>query len=392
LGVARSHLFGTRKGLSPSGPVHLTSMPFTLSEDEQLIQKTVREFAQAITLDKAADFDRHDKFPAAVLGDAAGLGLLQISAPGSPLGATSLALAADELAQVCPNSAASLCVHNAAQAAFLEGETVPWTDGLVALLLAEEATGSDTSAPGTVATPTADGYLVTGQKVWGINAAVAKHFLVLATVPGAGPTLLHVPADAPGVSLGENEPLMGLRAAGIRTVYLSAVAVPKSAVVGTPGGAGPRLQRVGTWLQLGAAAALCGCVAGGLEAAARFAETRIQFGQPVGMYQAVSDGLTTVDIQLSAARALVLQAAARATEPDAHVWAARAKAFAAEMAIPMTRQNIRVQGGTGFMREGGTERFARDARALQFVGQTAQMQRDTLKRAVMPNIVFPATP
>ncbi len=59
-------------------------------------------------------------------------------------------------------------------------------------------------------------------------------------------------------------------------------------------------------------------------------------------------------MQLAAARALVLVAAGRMDQPDAQVWAARAKAFAAEMAIPMTRQAIRVQGGTGFMREGGT--------------------------------------
>lgn len=368
-------------------------MPFTLSEDEQLIQKTAREFAQAITLERAAGYDRHDRFPADVLADAAGLGLLGISAPGSPLGATALVLAADELAQVCPNSAAALVAHNAAQALFAEGEMLPLADGgLAALLMAEEATGSDHSAPGTTAMPTADGFRVTGQKVWGINAAAAKHFLVLATVPGKGSTLLHVPADAPGVSLGGNEPLMGLRAAGIRTVYLSGVQVPASAAVGGPGGAGPRLARATVWLQLGAAAALCGCVAGGLEAAARFAETRVQFGQPIGTYQAVSDGLATIDAQLAAARALVLRAAAHADGPDAAVWAARAKAFATEMAIPMTRQAIRVQGGTGFMREGGTERFARDARALQFVGQATQMQRDVLKRALLPGIQFPATP
>ena len=373
-------------------------MPFNLSEDEQLIQKTVREFAQGITLEKAADFDRHDKFPIGVLGDAAGLGLLSISAPGSPLGATSLALTSDELAQVCPNSAAALIAHNAAQAAYLEGETVPWADGgLAALLIAEEATGSDHSSPGTTATPLSDGtggFRITGQKVWGINSAVAKHFLVLATVPGktGGSTLFHIPTDAAGVSLGENEPIMGLRAAGIRTVYLSAVQVPASAALGGPGGAAPRLARANAWLQLGAAAALNGCVAGGLEAAARFAETRIQFGQPIGTYQAVSDGLATIDTQLAASRALTLQAAAHVGEPDALVWTARAKAFATEMAIPMTRQAIRMQGGTGFMREGGTERFARDARALQFVGQTTQMQRDTLKRHVMPNIAFPATP
>lgn len=368
-------------------------MPFALSEDEQLIQKTVREFARSVTLERAAGFDRHDRFPADVMAEAAGLGLLGISAPGSALGATALVLAADELAQVCPNSAASLVAHNAAQALLREGEAVPWADGsLAALLVAEEATGSDSSSPGTAATPQPGGFSVTGQKVWGINAAAAKHFLVLATVPGKGPTFLHVPADAPGVSLGENEPLMGLRAAGIRTVYLSGVEVPATAAVGGAGEAGRRMPRATAWLQLGAAAALCGCVAGGLEAAARFAESRVQFGSPIGTYQAVSDGLATIDMQLAAARALVLQAAAHAEAPDAGVWAARAKAFAAEMAIPMTRQAIRVQGGTGFMREGGTERFARDARALQFVGQAAPLQRDALKRAILPGIQFPPTP
>jgi alkylation response protein AidB-like acyl-CoA dehydrogenase len=88
----------------------------------------------------------------------------------------------------------------------------------------------------------------------------------------------------------------------------------------------------------------------------------------------------------------VLEAAARAGEGDAAVWAARAKAFAAEMAIPMTRQAIRVQGGTGFMREGGTERFARDARALQFVGETSHIHRDTLKRALLPDVAFAPEP
>ncbi|HEX2066359.1 MAG TPA: acyl-CoA dehydrogenase family protein, partial [Candidatus Thermoplasmatota archaeon] len=312
-------------------------MPFTLSEDEQLIQKTVREYAQGITLERAADFDRHDRFPADVLAEAAGLGLLGISAPGSPLGATALVLAADELAQVCPNSAAALVAHNAAQALLAPGESVPWSGTeLAALLVTEEATGSDHSTAGTTATPAGPGFRVTGQKVWGINAAAARHFLVVANVPGKGATVLHVPAGAEGVSLGENEPIMGLRAAGIRTVYLSGVEVPAAAALGGPGGAGQRLPRATAWLQLGAAAALCGCVAGGLEAAARFAETRVQFGQPIGTYQAVSDGLATIDIQLAAARALVLRAAAHADTPDAAVWAARAKAFAAEMAIPMT--------------------------------------------------------
>lgn len=381
------------------GSCHGEQVPFALSEDERLIQKTAREFARGVGLGKAADLDRHDRFPSDVLAQAAGLGLTGIAAPGSPLDATAFVLVIDELAQVDPNSAASLLAHNAALATLPEGELAALLAGgeLAALLVSEEATGSDTSAPGTTAAPSAGGFTVNGQKVWGINAVAARHFLVLAMAGPAkegqgGPTLLHIPADRPGVSLGENEPLLGLRAAGIRTVYLSGVAVPSSAVLGEVGSGLDLLARAKVWLQLGAAAALCGCVAGALEAASRFAESRIQFGSPIGTYQAVSDGITRIDVELAAARALTLEAAARADGPEAAVWAARAKAFAAEMAIPMTRQAIRVQGGTGFMREGGTERFARDARALQFVGETTQMQRDTLKRALLPGIQFPATP
>jgi alkylation response protein AidB-like acyl-CoA dehydrogenase len=104
-----------------------------------------------------------------------------------------------------------------------------------------------------------------------------------------------------------------------------------------------------------------------------------------------------MDVQLAAARALTWEAASllRTEPPDdpgAAVAAARAKLFGAEAAVAATRSAIRVQGGTGFMREGGTERFARCARALQFVGEAGPMQRDLLKRAVMPGLKWPPAP
>jgi len=375
------------------------NVPFTLSDDEEAMRKVVREFAQTrVTVAAAADADRHDRVPAQQLADAVQLGLASFADPSSGLGATAFALAIDEMAQVDANVAAILAVHNAALAAAVAAQhpvAAQLAGGeLSAWLVAEEATGSDILHPGTAATPTPEGFSITGQKVWGIHAAGAKHFIVLANVPGkgGGPTLFHVPADAAGISLGENEPLLGLRAAGIRTVYLYGVKVPKTAVLGAVGQGAALQEAARRWLQVAASAALCGCVGGAMEAAARFAEARRQFNAPIGTYQAVSDGLANMDTQLAAGRSLVLAAAARITEPDAAVWAARAKAFCAEMAIPMTRQAIRIQGGTGFMREGGTERFARDARALQFVGETTQMQRDAIKRAVLPGIDFPAAP
>lgn len=406
-------------------------MPYTLSDDEALIRKVVAEFAQdQVGLEAAAEADRHDKFPTETVAAAAGLGLTALTLPtelgGAGAGPTAYAVAIHELAQVDPNTAAILAVHNglglrcllanAAVAAAIApkagaGETI-------AVLFSEEASGSDVATIGTLAVPEAmgdgrgsGGYRLTGQKVWGIGASDAKHFIVLANVPAApagkdkagksegqpsypasGPTLFYVPAGAAGVSLGKNEPLMGLRGAGIRTVYFSGVAVSDAQRLGDVGQGLAILAKARMWLQVGIAAALAGCVAGAFRAAADFAASRIQFGNPIGTYQAVSDGVTTIDVQVQASLALTLAAAARLDEADGPLWAARAKAFANEMAIPMTRQAVRIQGGTGFMREGGTERFARDARALQFVGETTQMQRDAIKRAVMPDIAFPATP
>lgn len=384
-------------------------MPYTLSEDEALIQKVVREFAtQQVGLDKAAEQDRHDRFPADTLAAAAGLGLTAMTVPaeqgGAGVTATAFALAIHEMAKVDPNAAAVLAVHNGLALRLLlnaddavRGKALPAAAAgeVFALLASEEASGSDVGTVGTSATPKAGGYVLNGQKVWAVGASDAKHFVVLADAKGGkgpAPTLFYVPAHAAGITLGNNEPLLGLRAAGIRTVYLSGVDVPESSRIGDVGQGLALLKQERPWLQVAAAAALAGCVAGAFTAAADFATSRVQFGAPIGTYQAVSDGVVTMDVQVHASLALTLEAAGKLGTDQAALWAARAKAFANEMAIPMTRQAIRIQGGTGFMREGGTERFARDARALQFLGETTQMQRDLIKRALLPDVAFPSTP
>jgi alkylation response protein AidB-like acyl-CoA dehydrogenase len=299
------------------------------------------------------------------------------------------------VASVCVNTAAVLASHNwglrllrRSDAAALAG---PAAGEVVCVLATEEAHGSDKSRIGTDAVPDGDAFVLTGMKVWGLGAAGARHFVVLAKVPGSGGTLFVVPADAAGVTLGQNEPLMGLRASGIRTVYLSGVRVAAGAMLGAPGEGASILAAEMPWLHVGVAAALTGATRGAFAAAAEFATTRVQFGKAIGTFQAVSDMVTDVDTQMHAARALTLAAAARLTEPDGAIWAARAKSFAARRAVDMTRTAIRIQGGTGFMREGGTERFARDVRALQFVGEPAHMQRDLLKRHLL-DLEFEATP
>ncbi|MGB0651774.1 MAG: acyl-CoA dehydrogenase family protein [Thermoplasmatota archaeon] len=382
-------------------------MGYRLSDDEAMIRKMVGEFArEQVGLETAAEQDRHDRFPAEPLAAAAGLGLTLMGLPAEQGGAgvtpTALALAIDELAQVDPNSAAILSLHNglalralAAASDDLRGRLLASAaEGkTIAVLATEEAHGSDTSKVNTRAEPAEDGgYILTGQKAWGLGAAGAAHFLVLADVPDGGPTLFAVPSDASGVTLGRNEPLLGLRASGIRTVYLAGVTVAAGDVVGEVGQGAALLDEARPWLKVAAAAALTGCTAGAMEQAARFAESRIQFGEPIGKYQAVSDSVTQMGLQVAASRALYLEAAAALEDdPDAApAAAARAKLHASETAIWMTRKAIRVMGGTGFMREGIAERFLRDARALQFIGETAQMQREILKRDML-DIDFPAT-
>lgn len=374
-------------------------MPYELSDDEALIEKMVAEFAQGQGLEAASDRDRHDQYPADLVTQAAQLGLTGMGLPaekgGAGVTAGAYALALYELARVDPSAAAILASHNGMALRILADHAV--APQLVAgepgaYLATEEAGGSDKSRLTTLATPTDSGFSLTGRKTWGLGASGAKHFVVLAHVEEHGASLFYVPANAEGISLGHNEPLMGLRGAGIRTVYFDDVALPADALIGELGSGMAQYKAALPWMQIGTAAAILGGVAGAFDAACRFAEDRVQFGEPIGKYQAVSDGVTNIDLQLAAGRALLLEAAASVEAgKDAVAQAARAKAFAAEMSIPMTRQAIRIQGGTGFMREGGTERFARDVRALWFVGETPHMQRDQIKRHLL-DIEFEATP
>ncbi|MHB8632796.1 MAG: acyl-CoA dehydrogenase family protein [Thermoplasmatota archaeon] len=361
------------------------------SEEDELIARTARSFAQALGLEAAALRDRNDTYPTEALAQAAQLGFAGMA---SAMPATALVTVLDEIAQVDANVATCLGAHNAcvavaaghrAGAGMAAGE---WAS----LLASEEAHGSDLGSIGTMARPAGSGWRITGQKVWAVNAVAARHLVVLAEVPGKGPALFDVASAAPGVSLGQGESLLGLRATGIRTCYLYDVEVGQEDVVGVVGEGRAAVEGALAWLQVAVAATLNGCVAGALRAASDFAQSRVQFQAPIGSYQAVSDGLATMDVQLAASRSLTLDAAARLGRPDGALWASRAKAFAGEMAIPMTRQAIRVQGGTGFMREGGTERFARDARALQTVAGGIHVPRDAIKRHLMPTIAFGPTP
>lgn len=368
-------------------------MPFTLSEEEALIQKTVREFArQRIGLEAAQDFDRHDRFPDEPVRQAAELGLLGMTLSEDQGGAgtppTAFALAVQELAAVCPNTAAVLAHHNAALRLLAQADEdaqavrgAAAAGELVAILATEETHGSDKDQVGTLAEPDGDGYRITGHKSWVTSATHARHLVVLASVPEQGPAWFHVPADAAGVDVGRAESLMGLRACGLRAMYLHDVEVPAEALLVRDGPAAWRQAR--PWLQVGAAAAIVGCVQGASEAAFRFAEDRHQFGKPIGSFQAVSGTVTLMDTRRAAAESLLLRAAARLGEADQAPWAARAKVHCNEAGVDLTRWAIRVQGGTGFMREGGTERFARDARALQFVGEPEAVQRDVLKRHLL---------
>jgi hypothetical protein len=383
-------------------------MPYHLSEDEQLIRRTVAEFARdVVTLDGAHERDRHDRFPTDILQQAAQLGLTAMSLTAEEGGAgvtpTAFAAATIEIARVDPAFAAILAAHNGMAVRLLRhgGDGVR-QQALAKLaageagcyLATEEAGGSDKSRLTTEAIEREDGagFRLTGRKTWGLGAAGARHFVVLAAAE-AGPTLFYVPADAAGVSLGKNEPLLGLRAAGIRTVYFDDVRLPAEARIGAAGEGQALYEAALPWLQVGVAAAIVGAIRGAFVAARDFAQSRVQFGEPIGKYQAVSDSVTAIDVQVAAAEALVLEAAGRldgeAKEAAAH--AARAKAFTADVSAALTRLAIRIQGGTGFMREGGTERFARDVRCLWFVGETPHMQRDLLKRHLL-DIDFGPTP
>jgi alkylation response protein AidB-like acyl-CoA dehydrogenase len=258
--------------------------------------------------------------------------------------------------------------------------------------ISEAEAGSDIAAIGATATPTgADGGTLTvnGMKAWTSLAGVADHYNMFCRTGGAGPrglSVVLVPAGTAGVEVLAHERKMGARCSPTATVVFDQVEVPADQVIGRLGKgfliAGGLFDRG----RIGIAACAVGIATAAMEYATAYARQRRQFGQPVFDFQGVSFLIADMATQIAAARALLHSAArlldARAPAAAVTAAAAQAKLFATDMAMRVTTDAVQVLGAYGYVEDHPVERWMREAKLLQIIEGTNQIQRMIIARSL----------
>lgn len=269
-------------------------------------------------------------------------------------------------------------------------EWLPWMlsgETLGAYCLSEQHSGSDAAALSTRAERHGDAYRVTGSKAWITHGGVADFYSVMVRTSDDGArgiSCVLVPGDAAGLSAAEPERKMGAASSRTASIHLDEVEVPATRLVGREGQGFPIALAALDAGRLGIAACAVGLAQAALEAAVDYAGQRRQFGRPIGEFQGVSFGLADMAASVAAARALYLETARL---KDAGLpfgtQAAMAKLVATDMAMRVATQAVQVLGGAGYTRDFPVERYFREAKVLQIVEGTNQIQRMVIGRSLL---------
>jgi alkylation response protein AidB-like acyl-CoA dehydrogenase len=262
---------------------------------------------------------------------------------------------------------------------------------LGAYCLSEPGSGSDAAALATSATADGDDFVLNGVKAWISHGGEADFYELFARTSGdpSGPgrsrgiSCFHVPAPAAGLSAAPPEHKMGMRSSATAQVRFDGTRVSAGQLVGEPGG-GLRIAFAALDAgRLGIAACATGLAQAALDTAVSYAKQRSQFGRPIIEFQGLGFMLADMATAVAAARALYLDAARR---KDAGLefgqQAAMAKLFASDAAMRVTTDAVQVLGGSGYVEDFPAERFMREAKVLQIVEGTNQIQRLVISRGL----------
>ncbi|MCT9934413.1 acyl-CoA dehydrogenase family protein [Planotetraspora sp. A-T 1434] len=257
---------------------------------------------------------------------------------------------------------------------------------LGAYCLSEPHSGSDAAALTTRAVPGADGYVVDGVKAWITHGGVADFYTLMARTSGDGArgiSCFHVPAGVDGLSSGTPERKMGMRSSPTAQVRFDGVRLSPDALVGSPGEGFRIAMAALDGGRLGIAACAVGVAQAAFDAASAYARERRQFGSPLTEFQGLAFMLADMATSIAAARALYLEAARlRDAGRPYGTQAAMAKLFATDMCMRVTTDAVQVLGGYGYVEDFPVERHMREAKVLQIVEGTNQIQRLVIGRAI----------
>ncbi len=378
-------------------------MDLNLTEEQVMVQRTARDFAERTLAPAAARRDVSGEFPTAELRGLAGLGLLGIAVPdelgGAGAGAIAYSLAMQELARGDASVAVAVSVTNMVAEMVAQHGTAEqaraWVPRLVsgelvcgAFALSEPQAGSDPAAMRTLAEKTATGWRISGTKQWITNGGEAGRGLVWAiTEPSAGHkgiSAFLVPVHAKGLSVTRREDKMGLHGSVTAQLLLENVEVGEDAILWGPGKGFALAMIALDGGRIGIASQAIGIARGALEAAVRYATERTQFDVPIIKHQAVGNMLADAATWLDASTLLTLRAADLKQRGEAFSQAAAmAKLFSTEKAGLICDIALQVHGGYGYTRDFPIERACRDVRVTRIYEGTSEIQRIVIARNLL---------
>jgi acyl-CoA dehydrogenase len=378
------------------------ALDLNLTEEQNALIDTAREFARKEIIPVAGKLDEHGTFPKDILKHAWELGLMNCEIPEAygGLGLTCLdhCLILEEIAFGCAGVNTSMAANMLGAMPLLiagtEEQKKKYFGSLVkepifaAYCCSEPDAGSDVAGMSTKVSKHGDEYVLSGQKRWITNGGVASWYTVFATFDKAmkhkGITCFVVDANTPGVRVGKKEDKMGQRASNTTDVIFEDVKLPKSALVGEEGGgfkvAMKTFDRSRPWIAAGAA----GLIRRALEESRDYALERKTFGVPIAQHQAIQFILAEMAIAYETTRLLCHKAAwmIDGGKIDSIV-SSYAKAYGADAAMRVTTDAVQVFGGYGYTKEYPVEKLMRDAKLLQIYEGTSQIQRIVIARNLL---------
>lgn len=378
-------------------------MNFQFTEEQLMIQKAARDFAQTELLPGVIERDDQQKFPAEQIKKLGELGFMGMMVDpkygGAGMDTVSYVLAMEEISKVDASASVCMSVNNSLVCwgieAFCNEEQkqqylVPLASGqaIGAFLLSEPEAGSDATSQRTTAEDKGDYYLLNGVKNWITNGSSASYYLVIAQTHidkgHKGINAFIVEKSWEGVTVGAKENKMGIRGSDTHTIMFQDVKVPKANRIGEDGFGFTFAMKVLSGGRIGIASQALGIASGALELATKYSKERKAFGKEIMHHQAIAFKLADMATDVEAARLLCLKAAWLKDQHENYdVASATAKLFASQIAQTVTNEAVQIHGGYGYVKEFHVERLMRDAKITQIYEGTSEVQKIVISRNLL---------
>ena len=388
-------------------------MDFTLSKQQQMVQKMYREFAENEVKPLAKKVDAEEYFPKETVENMGKLGMMGIYFPTSVGGAggdvLSYVMAVEELSKVCGTTGVIVSAHTSLCAAPIYENGTPEQkakylpklcsgEWLGAFGLTEPGAGTDAQGQQTIAKEEDDCWVLNGSKIFITNAGYADVFIVIAVTDHVldkkgRPTKLCsafiVERTDPGFSVGKAEDKMGIRGSSTCELIFEDCRIPKDRMLGVRGKGFQLAMATLDGGRIGIASQALGIAEGALEETVAYVKERKQFGRPIAAFQNTQFELAEMKARVEAAKYLVYAAALKKQQAmdgakvRYSVEAAQAKLIAARTASDVTRRCLQLFGGYGYTRDYPIERMMRDAKITEIYEGTSEVQMMVISGALL---------